>query len=56
MHSRDPEKELHRQVNIRLNSSLFKEISELADRVTSSVSQIVREAIINYLNERRKKL
>ena len=55
MHSGDPKKTLHRQVNIRLNTSLFKEVSDLADRVTSSVSQIIREALIQYLHGRKGK-
>lgn len=55
MHSGDPKKELHRQVNVRLSSGLFKEVSRLADSVTSSVSQIIREAIIRYLDERKNK-
>ena len=55
MHSGDPKKTLHRQVNIRLNSNLFKEVSALAEKVTSSVSQIIRESLIQYLNDKRNK-
>ena len=55
MHSGDPNKTLHRQVNIRLNSNIFKEVSDLAERITSSVSQIIREALIQYLNDKRNK-
>jgi len=54
MHSGDPKKELHRQVNVRLSSELFSEVSKLADSVTSSVSQIIREALIRYINGRKK--
>lgn len=54
MHSGDPKKELHRQVNVRLSSALFTEVSKLADSVTSSVSQIIREALIRYINGRKK--
>lgn len=55
MHSGDPKKELHRQVNVRLPSSLFKEVSKIADSVTSSVSQVIREALIKYLDGKDKR-
>lgn len=55
MHSGDPKKMLHRQVNIRLSDDLHKRVAALADRITSSVSQIIREALINYLDEIKKK-
>ena len=54
MHSSDPKKMLQRQVNIRLSDDLFKLISEKAEAVTSSVSQIIREAVILYLEARKK--
>ena len=49
MHSSDPKKMLHRQVNIRLSDELFKQVSKKAEAVTSSVSQIIREAVLFYL-------
>ena len=55
MHSSNPKHSLHRQVNIRLTTDLFKEVSIHAENITSSVSQIIREALIKYLDERKKK-
>ena len=55
MHTQDPGKQLDRQVNIRLSPSMHKEVSELAESITTSVSQIIREALIIYLNGLRKR-
>ena len=54
MHSGDKNKMLLRQVNIRLNDDLYKKVSQQADAITSSVSQIIREALIQYLNGKKK--
>lgn len=50
MHQSDPTKQLDRQVNIRLSPSMHEEVSKLAESVTTSVSQIIREALIRYLD------
>ncbi len=55
MHTTDPKKQLDRQVNIRLSPEMHKEVSEMAEAVTTSVSQIIREALIRYLDGLRKK-
>lgn len=46
---------LHRQVNIRLSDDLHKKVAVLAERITSSVSQIIREALIDYLDAQKRK-
>lgn len=46
---------LDRQVNIRLNDDLYNEVSTIAKNITSSVSQIIREALIQYLKTRAQR-
>jgi hypothetical protein len=46
---------LDRQVNIRLNESLYGEVYNIANDITSSVSQIIREALLEYLKNRAQR-
>ena len=43
--------DLQRQVNIRISEKLYEKALDKAESVTSSVSQVIREAIINFLKD-----
>jgi len=54
MHNSNNRLHLQRQVNIRLTDGLFSELSRRAETTTTSVSQLIREAVINFLNDGKK--
>ena len=54
MHNSNSRLHLHRQVNIRLTDGLFTELSRRAETTTTSVSQLIREAVIQFLDDGKK--
>ena len=55
MHRSSNRSSLDRQVNIRLNEDIYSEVRVIANEITSSVSQIIREALIQYLKTRAQR-
>lgn len=55
MHRSSNRSSLDRQVNIRLNEDLYSDVRVIANEITSSVSQIIREALIQYLKTRAQR-
>jgi len=55
MHRSSNRSSLDRQVNIRLNEDLYSDVRVIANEITSSVSQIIREALIQYLKARAQR-
>ena len=53
MHSGIKERMLTTQVNIRLNRAIHGELTDLAEEKTTSISQLIREAVIQFLHDRR---
>ena len=53
MHSGIKDRMLTTQVNIRINKAIHGELIHIAEEKTTSVSQLIREAVIRYLNENR---
>jgi len=53
MHSGIKERMLTTQVNIRLNRDIHGRLTDLAEEKTTSISQLIREAVIQFLRDGR---
>jgi hypothetical protein len=56
MHTGSPDRVLDRQVNLRMNPRLYQQLHDLAEHLTTSVSQLIRESVVRDLDRRDREL